>query len=67
MKAFIARDSDGRLFLYSPNPPIKETTQWITLDGIGSLFKIDDNLFPEVKWGDKKPTEINIEIVNKHQ
>lgn len=67
MKAFIARDSDGRLFLYSPNPPIKETTQWMSLDGRSSIFKIDDGLFPEVKWEDKEPTEINIEIVNKHQ
>lgn len=67
MKAFIARDSDGRLFLYFPNPPIKETTQWILLDGRSSVCNIDDELFPEVKWEDKEPTEINIEIVNKHQ
>lgn len=67
MKAFIARDSDGRLFLYSPNPPIKEITRWITLYGRSSIFTIDDGLFPEVKWEDEEPTEINIEIVNKHQ
>lgn len=67
MKAFIARDLDGRLFLYSPNPPIKDTTQWNSLDGRNSIFKIDDGLFPEVKWKDKEPTEINIEIVNKQQ
>ena len=67
MKAFIARDSDGRLFLYSLNPPIKETTQWVILDGRSDMFKIDDKLFPEVKWEDEEPTEINIEIVSKHQ
>ena len=67
MKAFLARDSDGRLFLYSPNPPIKETTQWISLDGRTSIFKIDNDLFPEVKWEYEEPTEINIEIINKHQ
>lgn len=65
MKAFIARDSDGKLFLYSPNPPIKETTQWISLDGRSSIFRIDDGLFPEVKWEDKEPTEIDIQIVTK--
>lgn len=65
MKAFIAKDSDGKLFLYSPNPPIKETTQWISLDGRSSIFTIDKELFPEVKWEDEEPTEINIEIVNK--
>lgn len=67
MKAFLARDSDRRLFLYSPNPPIKKITQWISLDGRSSIFKIDDDLFPEVKWEDEEPTEINIEIVNKQQ
>ena len=67
MKAFIARDSDGRLFLYSQNPPIKETTQWMTLDRLNSIFTIDGGLFPEVKWEDEEPTEINIEIVSKHQ
>lgn len=67
MKAFIARDLDGRLFLYSPNSPIKETTQWVSLNGPDNIFKIDDSLFPEVKWEDKESTEINIEIVNKHQ
>lgn len=67
MKGFIARDLDGRLFLYSPNPPIKETTQWISLSGRSSIFTIDDGLFPEVKWEDEEPTEINIEIVNKKQ
>ena len=29
MKAFLARDSDGRLFLYSPNPPIKFTKELV--------------------------------------
>lgn len=67
MKAFIARDSDERLFLYSPNPPIKGKIQWISLDERSSIFIIDGGLFPEVKWEDEEPTEINIEIVNKHQ
>ena len=67
MRAFIARDLDGALYLYTSNPPIKETTQWISLDGRSSIFTIDDDLFPEVKWEDEEPTEINIEIVNKHQ
>lgn len=67
MKAFIARDKDGRLFLYSLTPSIKTELQWISLSTSKNIFKIDDMLFPEVKWEDKEPTEINIEIVNKHQ
>lgn len=66
MKAFIARDKDGRLFLYCLTPPTKTELQWISLSTSKNIFKIDDNLFPEVKWDDKEPTEINIEIVNKH-
>lgn len=67
MKAFIARDKDGRLFLYSLTPSIKTELQWISLSTSKNIFKIDDMLFPEVKWEDKEPTEINIEIVNQQQ
>lgn len=67
MKAFIARDSNGRLFLYAPNPPIKFTKEWMVRHTSDVAAHIDKNLFPEVKWEDEEPTEINIEIVNKHQ
>ena len=66
MKAFIARDSDGGLYLYYPNPPIKFTKEWVNEHDSDALC-IDQDLFPEVKWEDEEPTEINIEIVNKHQ
>lgn len=66
MRAFIARDLDGRLLLYSPTPPIRTGIQWLS-SSPKSVFIIDNDLFPEVKWEDKEPTEINIEIVNKHQ
>lgn len=52
IKAFIARDSNGKLFLYHPNPPIKVEEEWIQLSASNDLFKIDDDLFPEVKWSD---------------
>lgn len=67
MKAFIARDSDGGLYLYYSNPPIKSEEIWVSLYTPRNTFKIDDMLFPEVKWEDEEPTEINIEIVSKHQ
>lgn len=67
MKAFIARDSDGRLFLYSPNPPFKDKYDWVSISSPISIDEINQDLFPEVKWEDKEPTEINIEIVSKHQ
>ena len=67
MKAFLARDLDGSLFLYSPNLPIKMKEIWVKAYSKDILSTINQNLFPEVKWEDEEPTEINIEIVNKHQ
>ena len=67
MKAFLARDLEAELFLYTPNPPIKLTKEWLSECKSDTVSSIDDNLFPEVKWEDEEPTEINIEIVNKHQ
>lgn len=68
MKAFLARDLNGELFLYAPNPPIKFThsREWISEYKSDTVSSIDQDLFPEVKWEDEEPTEINIEIVNKH-
>lgn len=78
MKAFIARDSDGGLYLYYSNPylkpPIKSEKilktekMWVSLytpRNTVKIIKIDSMLFPEVKWEDEEPTEINIEIVSK--
>ena len=67
MKAFLARDSNGLIFLYHPNPPIKEKKIWIKAFRTDTLSAINKDLFSEVKWEDEEPTEINIEIVNKHQ
>lgn len=69
MKAFLARDLNGELFLYAPNSPIRFThsREWIAECKSDTVSSIDQDLFPEVKWEDEEPTEINIEIVNKHQ
>ena len=69
MKAFIARDSDGDLYLYTPKPPIKGAEIWVSICKIEyntyNTFKIDNDLFPDVKWEDEEPTEVSIEIVGK--
>ena len=67
MRAFIARDLDGALYLYTSNPPIKAEEEWVPSSKLDSLSSLNWKLFPEVNWEDKEPTEINIEIVNKHQ
>ena len=66
MKGFITRDSDDKLFLYQ-KPPIKTEKEWKLASNLDIVFTIDEDLFPEVKWEDEEPTEINIEIVNKKQ
>lgn len=61
MKLYIARDKNGDLNLYKYFPPNKneENTEWI-----GKIFfGIDDeDLFPEVKWEDEEPTEVELVI-----
>lgn len=52
--AWIARDENGRVFLYSKKPH--------KFYGIGVWHgKILG--FPQVKWGDKEPTEIELTII----
>lgn len=60
LKAWVAREKDGRLYLYL-SPPIKRSRQWLQ-DINTYCLKIDRDLFPEVKWEDEEPTEVRITI-----
>lgn len=61
---YIARDKDGDLLLFTERPvkaddgefwqPTKHCFDWI---------RLDPSLFPEVKWEDEEPTEV--ELVKK--
>ena len=60
MELWIARDKDGRLFLYSKKP---------TLYGdyydssIGILFgELDNYMFPEITFGNS-PKQVKIELI----
>lgn len=57
---WIARDDDGRLFLYK-NKPRKENYYWYPADD--DYFSIDNALFPEIKKNDPEPTKVQIEII----
>lgn len=59
MKLYVARDKNGGLYLYTERPK-KDTAFWY----IGSDYfsKLDSNLFPEVKWEDEEPTEVELVI-----
>lgn len=67
--SYIARDEDGRLFIYE-NKPCKTTNYWNCSDV--SIFNYFDDLFQFIKWKDAKPTSIdellkNCEVVENAQ
>ena len=59
IKAWVARDDDGNLYMY-PTKPQKRRDSW-NAAGV-SFMKLDDSLFPEVKWSDEEPTKVKIVI-----
>lgn len=65
-KAYIARNKNGDLYIYTKGKPYKGACIWAT-GHPNCAAKIDNHILPEIKWEDEEPTEINIEIVNKKQ
>lgn len=63
-KAYIARDKNGDLYIYTKWKPYKGDCVWCTGKPYCST-KIDNNILPEIKWEDKEPTEVSIEIVSQ--
>ena len=59
LKAWVARDKDGSLYMY-PNKPKKHSDYWYAPE-VGCT-KLDDSLFPEVQWSDEEPKEIRLSI-----
>lgn len=59
MKLYVARDKDESLYLYEYKPK-KCRTVWS--DYLGFIEKLDSNLFPEVRWPDEEPTEVELVI-----
>lgn len=60
LKAWVAMEKDGRLYLYL-SPPRKGSREWLP-DINTAYFKIDRDLFPDVKWEDEEPKEVSITI-----
>ncbi len=59
---WIARDKDGWLYLFE-NRPTKYENVWNEHDG--RKMYLQANLFPEVKWEDEEPTEVELVIKKK--
>lgn len=55
-KYYIARDKDNSLWAYN-KMPFKDDFGW---DSDGGLYRIDNNLFPEVKCEDEVPKVLTI-------
>ena len=62
LKAWVARDYDGSLYMF-PDKPKKMSDYWYAPE-VGYM-KLNDSLFPEVKWEDEEPTEIRLSIRNE--
>ena len=59
LKAWVARDDDGSLYMY-PDKPQKMRDNWHA-PKVGYV-KLEDSLFPEVQWSDGEPKEIRLSI-----
>ena len=62
LKAWVARDYDGSLYMYTAKP--KKTSDFWHAGGVGYM-KLDDSLFPDVQWSDEEPKEIKLTIMEK--
>lgn len=59
LKAWVARDEDGMLYLYL-SKPINFEGRWIPTSNRFTVM--NEELFPEVKWDDEEPTEVTITV-----
>ena len=63
IEAWIARDRNGKLYLYRDRP-LRYGNIWRTDDSIAGIgfLRFADELVPEVQWPDKEPTKVKITI-----
>lgn len=61
IQAQIARDKCTGLWL-SLSKPFKYQSQWLTKEICRPSFRLNDSDFPNVKWEDKNPTEVELTI-----
>lgn len=66
MKTYIARDNSGQLYMYFGAKPFKGSGYWYA-ESMGGVVYLENDLFPEVKWENEEPTEVEIKIVDSSQ
>lgn len=62
---YIARDKDGDLYLFLTRPAKRDKSKVWLAEDMSNIAKLDPSLFPEVKWEDEEPTEV--ELVKKEK
>lgn len=60
MLCWLARDDDSSLYLYFRDCPIKKENIGIWYNQSGECINLDVDSFPEVKWEDNDPTEVEM-------
>ena len=70
LKVWIARDEDGKLYLYFSHP-LKDKSVWWLPDseaycGTGGI-RLDYTRFPSVQWEDEEPTEAYIALTEPQE
>ena len=61
IQAWVARDMDNTLWLYL-NEPHKVLTQWTCISPSPPPYLLNNSNYPNVKWEDEEPTEVEITI-----
>ena len=64
MKLYVERDKNGMLYLYT-DEVIKRDDCWTCSYPDEKMVEIDNKLFPNVKWEDNEPTEVELIIKKK--
>ena len=59
IRAWVARDKSGRIFLYRDKPK-KSINEWLGTST--SICDMPSDAFPNVKWEDSEPTRVYIRI-----
>jgi len=66
MELYIARDKDGKLFLYNylPNRNNDSGNFMVEVDDMwdGEIMSIDPELFPEVTW-ENSPKQVELKLI----
>ena len=62
LEAWVARDENGSLYMYTAKP--KKLIDYWRAAKFGYM-KLNDSLFPEVQWSDEEPKEIKLSIMEK--